>query len=311
MTKTERKRIVGMLEYRRPARSGSEEEFIARYIDTIPGIYSDNYGNRIYPLPTSKVMISCHTDSVHRADGKQRVSVSRDGVVTLAPSEAVSNCLGADDAAGIYAALRMIEAGVKATFVFHRDEESGGRGSNWLAREYPEWIEKFNICLALDRRGTRDVIVRQGWGKCASDEFAEGLGTALGMNHHAADGIFTDSANYVDLIPECSNLSIGYQNEHTVKEALDLEYLEKVIGGLITVDWNGLPVARKPGDDGWVAEWSGGYQIGGQQEDACDYCGEVCAMRERRLTAEGYEVCGDCWEEDKAYGNYVKKGIRQ
>ena len=250
MPPSEVTRIRQMLEYRRPARSVSEVDFITRYIDTIPGIIEDQHGNRILISPESRVMISCHTDSVHRSQGRQQLHISRAGVVSLARQEGVSNCLGADDCAGIYAALRMIEAGVKATFIFHRDEESGGNGSTWLARNYPDWIGRFDICLALDRRGTKDVIVSQQWRKCASKEFSAGLAEQLAMGHGAAEGIFTDSANYTDLIPECSNLSIGYENEHSSRETLDLNYLEDVIGRLIQVDWSAVPVARKPGDDG-------------------------------------------------------------
>lgn len=162
----------------------------------------------------------------------------------------MSNCLGADDCAGMYAALRLIEADVKATFVFHRDEESGGNGSRWLAKHYPKWLESFDVCLALDRRGTKDVIVSQQWSMCASEEFAQGLAEQLGMGHHAADGVFTDSANYTDLIPECSNLSIGYQHEHSRMETLDLNYLEAVIARLVKVDWQALPIVREPGECG-------------------------------------------------------------
>jgi len=129
-------------------------------------------------------------------------------------------------------------------------------GSSWLANCYSGWLSTFDICLALDRRGTQDVIVTQSWGLCASDEFAEGLSTQLGMDHMAADGIFTDSANYTDLIPECSNLSIGYEHEHSTKEMLDLNYLEAVIKKLIAVDWNKIPIARVPGDNGAEAIWS-------------------------------------------------------
>lgn len=244
-------RIRGMLGYRRPAGSGTETSFITRYLDSIPGMYADGYGNRLLVQPGSKVMISCHTDTVHRMGGMQRVAVSRKGVASLGSGEIVSNCLGADDTAGIYAALRMIEAGVKVTYVFHREEEIGGRGSSWLARHYPEWLRQFDVCLALDRRGTADVIVSQSWGKCASEEFAAGLAEQLGMEHKAADGIFTDSANYVDLVAECSNLSVGYKNEHSRQETLDLHYLEAVVQGLIAVDWDALPVVREPGDDGY------------------------------------------------------------
>lgn len=265
MPGNELKRLREMLEYRRSARSRTEEDFIARYIDTIPGVYADAYGNRLLVNPGAKAMISCHTDSVHRMDGKQKVAV-KDGVASLARGEARSNCLGADDTAGIYAALRMIEAGVQATFIFHREEESGGRGSAWLARNYPEWIRQFDICLALDRRGAGDVIVTQHFGKCASAEFARGLGAALGMGHKAADGIFTDSASYVDLIAECSNLSIGYYDEHSTRERLDTGYLEQVIEALVGVDWSKVPVVRRPGDSG--TRWAWGVDSGADSESS-------------------------------------------
>jgi hypothetical protein len=235
-----------MLSYRRPAKSRTEREFIARYLDSIPGMFADKYGNRILVCAESRVMISTHTDTVHRSDGLQRVSASHAGVIKLHPRETVSNCLGADDTAGIYAAIRMIEAGVQATFVFHREEEIGGWGSTWLAENYPEWLATFDVCLALDRRGTKDIITCQYGGECASEQFAWSLGGALGMGHAPADGIFTDSANYAHLIPECSNLSIGYQNEHTRAETLDSEYLERVIERLIAVDWSVLEIARDP-----------------------------------------------------------------
>jgi hypothetical protein len=284
MPHDEVKRIREMLEYRRPARSQTEEEFIRRYIDTIPGVYTDQYGNRILLDPDARLMVSCHTDSVHRMDGRQRVTVGKDGVVSLARGEILSNCMGADDAAGVYTALRMIEAGVRATYVFHRDEEIGGRGSSWLARNYAEWLRGFQICLALDRRGTRDVIVTQSWGKCASSEFARGLAAQLGMGHAPADGIFTDSANYVDLIPECSNLSIGYQNEHTTREVLDLDYLERAIVALIGVDWSRVPVVRVPGDDGaWGDE---GREWDFEIEITCHKCGAP------NMVAD--ETCFDC-----------------
>ncbi len=293
MPQAEITRIKEILEYRRQARSATEESFIARYIDTIPGICQDDYGNRILVCKESKVMISCHTDSVSRTDGKQRVAVSPGGIVSLHKRERISDCLGADDAAGIYAALRMIEAEVKATFIFHRDEESGGKGSTWLARQYKDWVSTFDVCLALDRRGTKDVIVSQSWGKCASSEFAAGLAMELGMGHSKADGIFTDSANYVDLIPECSNLSIGYYNEHSTAEILDLNYLETVIRALIGVDWSKVPVARVPGDDGM--KWHGGSD----DDEMVEYCAECyCELTVGNCTVlDAPDICDKCWDK--------------
>ncbi len=237
--------LLRMLEYRRPAWSSTEEEFITRFIDPVPGIYSDWYGNRILTHPTSRVMISCHTDTVHKSAGHQRVK-HRKGIAKLSRFESESNCLGADDTAGIYAALRMIEAGVPATFVFHRAEEIGGRGSSWLADHYADWLREFDICLALDRRGTQDIIIEQWRGETASVEFALSLADQLGMSHRPADGLFTDSANYARLIPECSNISVGYYNEHSRDERLDTVYLENLIQSLCNVDWDCVMVERDP-----------------------------------------------------------------
>lgn len=235
--------LLEMLTYKRPAGTRTEEAFIARYIDRVPGIIADQFGNRILYRPASRVMIACHTDTVHRDEGKQRVSVV-EGVAQL-PARSKSNCLGADDTAGVYAALRMIEAGSPCSFVFHHDEEIGGRGSAWLAREYAAWLqESFDVCLSLDRRGTGDIITHQWAGRTASEAFSASLTAQLGMGHASAEGTFTDSANYAYLIAECSNLSVGYASEHTARETLDLAYLERLIKRLVKVDWTALDVKR-------------------------------------------------------------------
>lgn len=253
--------LLQMLTYRRPAWCRTELEFIHKYIDSIPGMYEDHFGNRILRTDggSGKVMIACHTDTVHKWMGRQKVEVV-DGIARL-PGKTISNCLGADDTAGVYAALRMIEAGVRATFIFHRAEEIGGQGSQWLADKYPEWIETFDICLSLDRWGTTDIITHQFGSRTASDIFAWDLADALGMEHAPAEGVFTDSANYAHLIPECSNVSIGYRNEHTQLEELDLAYLEEVITRLCGVDWASLTIARDADEDDSDADDLGGDRL--------------------------------------------------
>lgn len=244
--------IMDMLTYRRPSGSKTEMEFVREYIDTIPGILSDDFGNRILADPNSRVMIACHTDTVHKWSGRQRV-IRRKGVAKL-PRNSLSNCLGADDTAGVYAALRMIEAKVPVTYVFHRSEEIGGRGSRYLSDNHTKWIEMFDVCLSLDRRGTQDIITHQLCERTASDAFARSLARELGMDHRPAEGVFTDSAYYSYLIPECSNLSIGYWNEHTPMETLDLNYLELVIKQLIAVEWSKVAVCRDPSEWYWGTE---------------------------------------------------------
>jgi len=238
------KTLQTMLTYKRPAWSNSEEFFIERFIDPVPGMYADKFGNRILPHPSSRLLISCHTDTVHWDEGRQKLAVA--GPIIVLPTDSKSNCLGADCTAGVYTTLRMIEAGIPATYIFHRAEEIGGLGSEWLASHYAGWLAGFDICLALDRRGTSDIITSQWGGPTASQEFASSLSEALGMNHAPARGTFTDSANYAHLIPECSNLSIGYQREHSCLESLDTDYLERVTTALCNVPWGDIVVARDP-----------------------------------------------------------------
>jgi hypothetical protein len=74
-------------------------------------------------------------------------------------------------------------------------------------------------------------------------------------------GSFTDTANYVDSIAECTNVSIGYKSEHTANETLDLNYLGYMAEQVLRVEWEALPKVRKAGemDDRW-AGFGGNYK---------------------------------------------------
>ncbi len=91
--------LLAMLTYRRPAWSDAESKFIERFIHPL-GAESDDFGNMMLRIGTAPVLWSCHTDTVHKNEGRQTIGVS-DGVVKLAKGSKV-NCLGADDAAGVW-----------------------------------------------------------------------------------------------------------------------------------------------------------------------------------------------------------------
>jgi DNA-dependent RNA polymerase auxiliary subunit epsilon len=70
------------------------------------------------------------------------------------------------------------------------------------------------------------------------------------MGHSPSEnGIFTDSLNYSHIVRECSNLSVGYFNEHTQQEYLNVDYLEELIRRLIKVNWYNVKVARSFEED--------------------------------------------------------------
>lgn len=249
------KALFEMIAARRPAWTKAEEAWIEKWIDTLPNMMVDTFGNRFVLIGDSpRVLFSCHTDTVHRMGGFQKMEIAN-GLLQLALDEKTSNCLGADDTAGCFIMREMILAERPGLYVFHRAEEIGGQGSSWIADINPEFLDKVEIAIAFDRRGYSSVITHQGWGRCCSDKFSASLAAALdtavpGFAFKDDDGgTFTDTANYVTLVAECTNLSVGYQNEHTTRENLDLDFLLVLREAMLKLDTGTLVVARTPGED--------------------------------------------------------------
>jgi hypothetical protein len=49
------------------------------------------------------------------------------------------------------------------------------------------------------------------------------------------------------LIPECTNVSVGYFNEHTHDEIQNITFLEKLAKACVKVNWSGLKAVRDIG----------------------------------------------------------------
>lgn len=220
--------LVGMLEWMRPAGSAAEWAWIQRYILPVQGAELDMHGNIhvIRPMADgtpSRVLWSCHTDTVHKEQGQQTVAYNpADGTISLAAGS-TANCLGADDTVGVWLCLEMLRAGVPGHYVFHYGEERGGIGSRAVVAAEPERFAGIDFAIALDRQGTADVITEQAGGRCCSDVFAWSLAAVIGGDYKPCDtGIYTDTAEYTGIVPECTNLSVGYYCQHTAKEWIDV-----------------------------------------------------------------------------------------
>ena len=112
-------------------------------------------------------------------------------------------------------------------------------------RETPGVLAGIERAIAFDRRGTGDVITHQCRVRTCSMDFAQALAAQLGLGFApCAEGVFTDTAHYAGLIPECTNLSIGYEHAHTGMEYQDYGFLEYLLPALLRVEWAALPVAR-------------------------------------------------------------------
>ncbi len=253
------KDLIEILSWCRGAGTQSEQDFVNLHIATIPGIERDPYGNYHLQIGDDpKVLWSCHTDTVTRKEGRQNVKWVGKGILALNPTHAKpGHCLGADDGGGVWLCMEMIKAKKPGYYIFHRDEEIGGLGSSFLKNNAQYIPETIQIAIAMDRAGTGDVITHQGWSRCCSDEFAAVLAGKLGQGWRPDDtGVFTDTANYVGIIPECTNLSIGYEANHGPREVLDVNHLLRLRDTLIEKDFHDLPVIRIASDED---DYSGHY----------------------------------------------------
>lgn len=157
-----------------------------------------------------------------------------------------NSTLGADDGAGVYILIEMLTNNVPGGYLFTTGEEVGGIGSTYAEKYHRYILEKYTHAIQFDRRGTSDVIYSMAVGQTGSKQTAQDICNLLNMGHTPSNkGSFTDVANFVDAIPECFNISCGYNNEHSVNESLDIIYLEKLINRLLQVDFSSLRVNKK------------------------------------------------------------------
>ena len=175
--------------------------------------------------------------------------------------------LGADDKAGMVVVLYMIEKKVPGLYYFFIGEEVGCVGSSDLADDmekgiyHIEQLKNIKKVVSFDRRGTSSVITDQFYGTCCSDEFAKELCYRLNITNHGLKmklddtGMVTDSAQFMGIVPECTNISVGYYNEHTHKEKQDIAHLYRLCHSVVDIDWESLPVEREPSKYDYYTGW--------------------------------------------------------
>ena len=233
---------------------------------------TDKKGNVFFFIGNAKkhhTMFSCHMDTVHKKPGVLNPVYCPDGFI-WGGSDLRENTsknktrdsayhytpdiVGADDKVGVYIMLKLMEHKVPGLYAFHVGEEVGCVGSKYAAENSKEMFKSINRCIAFDRRGYNNVITKQRGDICCSDEFAIALSEQLNNNLNTPHvrfkpdptGVYTDSASYTEIIPECTNLSVGYFCSHGPLEHFDLIWLEhSLLPALLKVRWDLLPTKRK------------------------------------------------------------------
>lgn len=219
------------------------------------GWKKDSHGNYYYIIGDSKnntVMFTCHLDTADSGQPKE-IGHVEEGKIIKTDGKTI---LGGDDKAGAAIMIHMIQNKVNGLYCFFLGEERGCVGSGALKRyieghKEDELYKNLNKIISLDRRGFDSVITFQCGERCCSDEFADELAkqlNAAGGFKYVKDqgGLVTDSHQFVDLYPECTNLSVGYDEQHSIREKQDVEFLQKLADACCKIDWQNLPVKRDP-----------------------------------------------------------------
>ena len=219
----------------------------------LPDLEIDKFGNYYKVIKgDDTTMFTSHLDTADRTQLPTKLlSKIEDGDEYIYTDG--TSILGADDKAGVAVMLYMMENKIPGIYYFFIGEERGGIGSRDLASEYSsfEFLKNVKKCVSFDRRKTGSVITSQYGRVCCSNEFATALCKEYnksGLNLSTdPTGVFTDSASFIDDISECTNVSVGYNNEHTFREIQNMTYLEKLAKASLKVNWSQLPAVRKVG----------------------------------------------------------------
>lgn len=169
-------------------------------------------GDYLYAIGDIPIGLVAHVDTVF-PEPPEDIYYDREKGVMWSPQG-----LGADDRAGVFAILKIIQSGLRPTVIFTTNEEVGGLGAAQLVKDFPECpISNLKYLIQLDRRGTNDCVFYD----CYNEDF---ITYVESFGFIEAFGTFSDIA---ELCPAWDvvgvNLSIGYENEHTRYETLHLK----------------------------------------------------------------------------------------
>jgi hypothetical protein len=260
-----------------------------------PGYFKDKHGNYYYKIGNSKTAFTCHLDTAC----KEQVAVNHKIDKNIISTDGKS-ILGADDKAGMTVLLYMIEKRVPGIYCFFIGEEVGCIGSG-KACEDSVW-KYYDRMISFDRRGTKSVITYQSSKRCCSDEFAKDLSNQLnnwGMSMEPDNtGVYTDSAEFVHVIPECTNISVGYYKEHTHSENQDIDHLIKLAIAVTKIDWESLPVKRDPKKVEYKSYSYGTYDRKGYSSYDYEY---------GKYTQTSYGSCESGWDKSPSNSDRSKR----
>ena len=129
---------------------------------------------------------------------------------------------GFDDKAGLFAILELIQRGLRPSIILTTNEEQGGVGALALAQTKCP-IPDLRFLIELDRQGYNDCVFYQ----CDNSKFRRYIEK---FGFEAQVGTYSDITFLMTMWRVCGvNLSIGYKNEHSIRECLMIDYMWETI----------------------------------------------------------------------------------
>lgn len=221
------------------------------------GIEKDEVGNYRITIGSTRTMFTCHLDNYTDKLVNVNHKILKDSKGQELIYSNGKTPLGADCKAGMTVMINMINHGVPGCYYFFIGEEavdgSGCKGSRGILKATPNYFKNFDRCIAFDRHGYDSIISSQRGRVCCSDSFVKNLSTYFSMNkliyRKDPTGRYTDSAVFMYVIPEITNISTGGFFEHTNNEFQNLTFLEKLCNATLNIPWEELPVERIPAEE--------------------------------------------------------------
>lgn len=262
MTDKDLRLFEQIVSLRQPALKKAMSALLRKKYNTV--IETKDY---LYAIGTIPIALVAHMDTVFSVPATT-VYYDRKKNVMWSPQG-----LGADDRAGVYCITQLIKKGLRPHIILTTDEEKGCLGALELVIDYPEPFAEINYLIELDRRGSTDCVFYD----CDNPDFIKYIEQ---FGFKKASGSFSD----ISIIGEdwgiaAVNLSVGYQNEHSVSELL---YVDDMISTILTVQKmlqeNDIPKFKFiPSSTSFGKWWKGNkydslWNWDDNQSDRCDCC---------------------------------------
>lgn len=269
------------------------------------------YPNNFLVLKSSNVnkpMLCVHLDTINDASDKTPtysdfVYNTKKKTIELSRHSNLS-CVGGDDRCGVYIIDKYFNELIKKYHIgFFCDEEVGGIGSSNIAKALND-DSSISCFIGLDRKGSNEVAT---YGYDNTDL----IEAFTSLCYKEAYGTFTDASNIAsEGVLACVNLSVGYDNEHTKVEFIDVSVIHKTAKTLIQVElledcYESENVYKsskyaKYYDDSWKS-YDGGYNefsyLETQSKEELGNCICCGTSEHRRQVIAGDVLCDVCLEE--------------